>query len=244
VTWINPSIGNSNYNGGFIRGEKRFGNNFSFLAHYTFSKFLDDVEAANEYGATGSYMDAYHRNLDKGPSGSDVPHHVVVTLLYETPRFKAHRLLRNTLGGWRVGLLETYESGPAFTVVTASNTTNAFPAGTLRPNVSGDPLLPSDQRTIARWFDTSLFSQPAAFTFGNAPRSLLRGAPIVTTDATLEKSITLTERVRFDIRGEFYNLFNHAIFNVPGATFGAADFGVVSNARPPRTVQLAARLSF
>ncbi len=244
VTWINPSIGNSNYNGGFIRGEKRFGNSFSFLAHYTFSKFLDDVEAANEYGATGSYMDAYHRNLDKGPSGSDVPHHVVVTLLYEGPKFKAHRVLRNTLGGWRVGLLETYESGPAFTVVTASNTTNAFPAGTLRPNVSGDPSLPSDQRTIARWFNTSLFSQPANFTFGNAPRSLLRGAPIVTTDATLEKSITLTERVRFDIRGEFYNLFNHAIFNVPGATFGAADFGVVSSARPGRTLQLAARLSF
>ena len=244
VTWINPSIGNSNYNGGFIRGEKRFGNNFSFLAHYTFSKFLDDVEAANEYGATGSYMDAYHRNLDKGRSGSDVPHHVVITLLYETPKFKANRVLRNTLGGWRVGLLETYESGPAFTVVTASNTTNAFPAGTLRPNISGDPSLPSDHRTIARWFNTSLFSQPANFTFGNAPRSLLRGAPIVTTDATLEKSITLTERVRFDIRGEFYNLFNHAIFNVPGATFGAADFGVVSSARAGRTVQLAARLSF
>jgi len=244
VTWINPSIGNSNYNGGFIRGEKRFGNNFSFLAHYTFSKFLDDVEAANEYGATGSYMDAYHRNLDKGPSGSDVPHHVVVTLLYETPKFKANRLLRNTVGGWRVGLLETYESGPAFTVVTASNNTNAFPAGALRPNVSGDPSLPSDQRTIARWFNTSLFSQPANFTFGNAPRSLLRGAPIVTTDATLEKSLALTERLRFDIRGEFYNLFNHAIFNVPGATLGAADFGVVSSARPGRTVQLAARLSF
>lgn len=244
VTWINPSIGNSTYHGGFIRGEKRFRNNFSFLAHYTFSKFIDDVEAANEYGATGSYMDAYHRNLDKGLSGSDVPHHVVVTLLYETPKFKANRVLNGALGGWRVGLLETYEAGPVFTVVTASNTTNAFPAGALRPNVSGNPNLPSDQRTIQRWFDTSLFSQPANYTFGNAPRSLLRGAPIVQTDATLEKSLTLTERAKFDIRGEFYNLFNHAIFNIPGATFGAADFGVVSSARAGRTVQLAARLSF
>ena len=98
VTWINPSIGNSTYHGGFIRGEKRFGNNFSFLAHYTFSKFLDDVEAANEYGATGSYMDAYHRNLDKGLSGSDVPHHVVVTLLYETPKFKGKPPVAQHLG--------------------------------------------------------------------------------------------------------------------------------------------------
>ena len=148
------------------------------------------------------------------------------------------------LGGWKVGLLETYESGPVFTIITASNSTNAFPAGSLRPNVSGDPSLPSDQRTAARWFNTSEFSQPAALTFGNSPRSLLRGAPIVTTDATVEKSFAITERWKFDLRGEFYNLLNHTIFNLPGATFGAADFGVVSSARAGRTVQLAARLSF
>jgi hypothetical protein len=244
VTWLNPSIGNSTYHGGFIRAEKRFSQGFSFLAHYTFSKFLDDVEAANEYGSTGSYMDAYNRRLDKGPSGSDVPHHVVVTLLYELHRFKGNRLVNGALGGWKVGLLETYESGPAFTVITASNTTNAFPAGSLRPDLLRDPSLSSGERTIARWFDTTAFAQPANFTFGNSPRSGLRGAPIVTTDATLEKSFFLTERWKLDVRGEFYNLFNHAIFNVPGATFGAADFGAVSSARSPRTVQLAARLSF
>ncbi len=49
VTWINPSIGNSTYHGGFIRAEKRLSGRLSFLAHYTFSKFIDDVEAANEY---------------------------------------------------------------------------------------------------------------------------------------------------------------------------------------------------
>jgi len=72
----------------------------------------------------------------------------------------------------------------------------------------------------------------------------LRGAALVTTDMTLEKSFELTERMRFDLRGEIYNLLNHANCNVPGATFGAADFGVVTSARPGRTVQLAARLSF
>src|SRR5215510_16578234 len=104
VTWINPSIGNSTYHGGFIRTEKRMSSRLSFLAHYTFSKFLDDVEAANEYGTTGSYMDAYHRNLDKGLSGSDVPHHLVVTLLYEVRQFKKNRAVNAVLGGWRVGL--------------------------------------------------------------------------------------------------------------------------------------------
>jgi hypothetical protein len=244
VTWINPSIGNSTYHGGFIRTEKRMSNGLSFLAHYTFSKFLDDVEASNEFGTTGSYMDAYNRRLDKGLSGSDVPHRMVVTLLYELPKFKSHRVVNGVLGGWKVGVFETAESGPAFTVITTANTTNAFPAGALRPNLLRDASLPSDQRTVSKWFDTSVFANPAPLTFGNSPRSGLRGAPVVTTDATLEKSFFLTERWKFDLRAEFYNLFNHAIFNVPGFTFGAADFGAVSSARSPRTAQLSARLSF
>jgi hypothetical protein len=244
VTWINPSIGNSTYHGGFIRAEKRFSGSFSFLAHYTFSKFIDDVESANEYGATGSYMDAYHRNLDKGLSGSDVPHHVVLTLLYESRGLRNHPLLNSALAGWKIGVLETFMSGPPFTVITTANTTNAFPAGALRPDLLRNPELPSSERTVARWFDTSAFAAPAAFTFGNSPRSVLRGAGLVTTDLTTERSFRFSERYKFELRGEFYNLLNHANFNVPGFTYGASDFGVVTSARPGRTVQLAARLAF
>ncbi len=65
----------------------------------------------------------------------------------------------------------------------------------------------------------------------------------MTTDLTLEKSVAVTEKVRFDIRGEFYNLLNHANFNVPGSTLGAADFGTVTSARAGRTIQLAGRLT-
>jgi hypothetical protein len=244
VTWINPSIGNSTYHAGFVRAEKRLGSGVSFLAHYTFSKFLDDVESANEYGVTGSYMDAYRRYLDKGRSASDVPHHAVVTLLYQVRPFRGNRIVNGALGNWRVGLLLTAESGPPFTVITSANTTNAFPAGSLRPNLLRDPSLPSDQRSVQRWFDTSAFSSPAQFTFGNAPRSVLRGAPVNTTDLTIEKTFAFRERWKFDLRGEFYNVLNHANFNLPGLTKDAADFGVISSARPARTVQLAARLSF
>ena len=245
VVWINPSIGNSTYHAGFVRAERRFSSGFSFLAHYTFSKFLDDVEAFNEYGPTGaSYMDAYNRRLDKGRSGSDVPHRLLVTFQYATPEFRARPLLRRTIAGWRIGVLETIQSGAPFTVIMATNTTNAFPAGPVRPNLIGDPFLQPDERTTDGWFDTTAFAAPAPFTFGNSPRSVLRSAPQKTTDITVEKSYRLTEHTRFDLRGEFYNLLNHANFKAPGYTFGAADFGVVSTAYPGRTVQLAARLAF
>jgi len=244
VRWINPSIGNSTYHGGFVRAEKRMSGTFSFLAHYTFSKFIDDVEATSEYGMTGNYMDAYNRRLDKGLSASDVPHHVVLTLLYELPGPKSNGLLKSAFGGWKLGLLETWMSGPPFTVFTSSNATNAFSAGPQRPNLLRKPELPKSERTVARWFDTTAFAAPAQFTFGNSPRSVLRGSPLFTTDLTLEKSFQLTESVKFDLRSEFYNLLNHANFNLPGLTYGAADFGVISSARPGRAVQLAARLAF
>jgi Carboxypeptidase regulatory-like domain len=243
VSWINPSIGNSTYHAGFVRTEKRFGAGFSFLAHYTFSKFIDDVESANEYGNTGSYMDAYNRRLDKALSGSDVPNRFVATLLYEVRQFRHNRAMNAALGGWRLGLLETAQSGAPFTVITTANTTNVFPAGSLRPNLLHDPNLASGQ-SITHWFDTSAFAAPAAFTFGNSPRSGLRGGSLVTTDVTLEKSFRFAERCRFDLRSEFYNILNHANFNVPGSTLGAADFGVVTSARPARLIQLGGRVSF
>ena len=244
VTWINPAIGESSYRAAFVRVQKRFSAGFSLLAHYTYSRFMDDAESQNEYGEVGSYMDAYHRELDWALSGTDVPHHVVLTVLYEVPSFTANRHLHAVLDGWKVGVLETLQSGPPFTVITAANTSNAFSAGPLRPNLVGDPRLPAGERTLSRWFNTAAFQQPAPFTFGNAPRSVLRGPALVTTDLTLEKTIPLTDRVHVDLRVEAYNLLNRVNYNIPGRTLGAPDFGVISSARPARAIQLGARVSF
>ncbi|MFN7923883.1 MAG: carboxypeptidase regulatory-like domain-containing protein [Bryobacteraceae bacterium] len=243
VTWINPSIGNSSYHAGFVRAEKRFSGGLAFLAHYTFSKFLDDVESSTEYGATGSYMDAYNRHLDKARSGSDVPQRLLVTLQYELPAIRNRRWLNRIAGGWKVGLLETGQSGAPFSVASSVNTTNAFSAGPMRPDLLRDPRLGAD-RSITRWFETAAFAAPAQFRFGNSPRSVLRGPRLVNTDATLEKRFAIREKTALEIRAEFFNLLNHASFDLPGSVFGAADFGAITSARNPRTIQAAARWSF
>src|SRR5579864_425270 len=244
VSIINAAVGNLTYHAGYVKAEKRFGRGFSFLAHYTYSKFIDDVAAANEYGDPASYMDAYNRRLDKSLSGSDVPQHAVLSGLYELRSFKESRLLDKVLGGWKLGVLGTLQSGPLFTVITAADTTNAFPAGPLRPDIIRGPELSGSQRSLTRWFDTSAFRAPARFQFGNSPRSGLRAGPVKTVDFTLLKDFMVTERYHAELRGEFYNLLNHANFDIPGHTFGAADFGVASSARPARTVQLGLRVSF
>ena len=244
VTWINPSIGNSTYHSGYARMERRFSRGVSVLAHYTFSKFIDDVAGADEYGDPGTYMDAYNRRLDKSLSGSDVTHRTVITALYQAPGFKSNRILRWIAGSWQTGLLATFQSGAPFTIVTAANTTNAFTAGSLRPNLLRNPNLPASEQTLARWFDTAAFAEPAPFTFGNSPRSGLRGDGNQTVDATLSKEFALKERYTVNLRGEFYNVLNHANFDLPGHVLGSANFGTVLSARAARGVQLGLRVSF
>jgi hypothetical protein len=244
VYWINPVVGNSTYHGGFVKAEKRFSSGLSFLAHYTFSKFIDDVASSNEYGDPQSYMDAYNRRLDKALSGTDVPHHVVISGLYETPSSRGRKLAWRALAGWKLGVFTTLQSGAPFTVTMTTNTTNAFIAGPLRPDLVRAACLSPNQRTLGRWFDTSAFRAPAPFAFGNSPRSGLRGAPLHTVDFTAMKEFAVTERYHLDLRGEAYSLLNTANFDLPGHVFGAADFGVVTSARPARAIQVGLRVSY
>lgn len=242
VSIINPPAGNSNYQAGFLRVERRFSHGLSVLAHYTFSKFLDDAASATELGDPGSYMDAYNRRLDKGRSGSDIPHRAVVTFLYAAPGLAHHSLADSLLGGWQIGVLSILQSGQPFTVFDSVNNSNAFIAGTMRPNLVGDPA--AGVQTLARWFNTAAFQSAPAFTFGNSPRSVLRGPSWKNVDLTLAKNFRLTERWHTELRGEFFNVLNHANFDIPGHTLGNADFGVISSAEPARTVQVALRLVF
>lgn len=243
VSIINPAIGDSTYHSGYIRAERRFRGGYSFLAHYTFSKFLDNVAAADEYGDSTNYMDLYNRRLDKGRSGSDIPHRLVLSGLYEVPKFREKGWMNVAVTGWKLGAFLTMQSGEPFSVVMASDTTNAFPAGSLRPNLLRDPALSSGQ-SIAQWFDTSAFAAPAPYTFGNSPRSVYRAPSLKTLDMTAAKEFAVTERFHTELRGEFYNSLNHANFGLPGRVLGAQDFGVIKTANAGRTVQLGLRVSF
>jgi hypothetical protein len=242
VSIINPAVGNSTYHAGFVKLERRFGHGIQVLAHYTFSKFLDDVASANEFGDPGSYMDAYNRRLDKGRSGSDIPQRAVITFLYSVPNFAGRRFTHTVLGGWQIGALSILQSGQTFTVFDSVNNTNAFPAGTVRPNLTGDPN--DGAQTLMHWFNTAAFQSAAPYTFGNSPRSVLRGPAWKNVDVTLSKNFKLTERWSTELRCEFFNVLNHANFDIPGHTLGNADFGVISSAEPARTLQLALRLVF
>ncbi|HJY06125.1 MAG TPA: hypothetical protein VJ323_07395, partial [Bryobacteraceae bacterium] len=135
-----------------------------------------------------------------------------------------------------------FKDGFPLPVTAANNNTNSF-GGNQRPNVSPDTGVA--HQSIYEWFNTAAFTQPAPFTFGNAPRTAgyIRAQGTLNQDATLQKYWQMwNESSKLQFRAEFYNLFNRTGFYAPNTTFGNADFGTISGAFPGRSIQLALKL--
>jgi len=214
------------------------------LAHSASSKSLDDFASFTEIAGTGTYMDFYNRRLDKGRSGSDITHRAVLSGVYDLPILRNRGWLTRLFGGWRTGLILSMQSGPTYSVYSFVNETNAFPPGSVRANLAGDPSLPSDQRTLARWFNTSAFVNPPQFRFGNAGRGIMTGPGTVNLDSSFAKRFPITDSWRAEIRGEFFNFLNHTNFNLPGHTVNAPTYGLINSAKAARSAQLAFRIDF
>lgn len=252
VSVISPSTALSNYYAGMLHLEKRFSQGFSVGASYTYSSFLvncDHNGAATLGDNGGCYSNAYDRAADYGPAANDIRHDLVFNWVYELPfgsgrRWPISAPLRFVASGWTLANVTTIHSGPPFTVTALTNTTDAFSAGALRPNVLRNPDLSSSQRSVSRWFDIEAFQQPVLFQFGNEGVGALRAAGLVNFDFYIIRNLRLNERARLEIRGEFFNAFNHTNLGLPGHIFGASDFGVISSSGSARVVQLGARTVF
>ena len=93
----------------------------------------------------------------------------------------------------------------------AGNPSNS--AGPIGPNVVGDWQL--DEPDGGRWFNTEAFVANAPFTFGNAPKNLIRGPGTFNLDLVLRKSFRLSQGVSADLRFESFNLTNAAQLGNP-----------------------------
>jgi hypothetical protein len=63
-------------------------------------------------------------------------------------------------------------------------------------------------------------------------------------DYSLFKNFQVVERMRLQLRGEFFNVLNHANFNAPNVTANSPSFGIITSAAAPRIMQVAAKLIF
>jgi hypothetical protein len=142
-----------------------------------------------------------------------------------------------------VGGILTIQSGAPFTVNLGVDRANVGNAASQRPDVSGDPNLDSG-RSADRWFDTTVFSLPSPYTFGNSPRNSVIGPGSAQLDAVVQKEQLLTSGVRLEVRWEIFNLLNRTNFDLPNRIAFTPSFGRIFSAQPPRQMQLGAKLIF
>ncbi len=88
---------------------------------------------------------------------------------------------------------------------------------------------------------TGITPSPDCGTFGTANRRFFHGPGFNNTDMGITKIIPVTEAMHFEVRGEFFNIFNHAQFMNPSGDISNASFGNVTNARDPRIGQVSAK---
>jgi hypothetical protein len=129
------------------------------------------------------------------------------------------------------------------------NVSSVVPNTFNRPDVTGSGGNP---HTVNEWFNTSIYSAPAAGTWGNAPNNSVRGPGRDNWNLSLYKNFLFSESrgSNLQFRAEFFNVWNHTQFqgdnNNGGISrnLGASNFGAVTSAYDPRVIQLALKLFF
>jgi outer membrane receptor protein involved in Fe transport len=225
--------GDSNYHSLQVSVVKRMAHGFSVNGSYTWSKSLDDLSTPLNIYAPLS--------LERAVSSFDRTHVLTASYIWEVPFARnLNGFGKKLLDGWQVSGITSLQSGNPITPVITGDRAGTG-AGSQRPNVSGPIATPNTQ---FQWFDTSVFSVPAAGTFGNAGRSLVRGPGFANTDLSFSKRTAIRESVMLQFRAEFFNIFNHTEWASVGGTVASGTFGQVVSARDPRITQLGLRLTF
>ncbi len=218
---------------------KRLSRGLQFDGSYTWAKNLDDGM---------DHQDTYNLAASRSLTTIDIAHRFVIGYIYELPFGKGRKFgssasgpVQAVLGGWQFNGITVFQSGTPLSI-TANNTAGLFNPRLLANNNgrSGKLSGPVDERLEA-YFDKTVFSQPAAFTFGNLTPTLpdIRNDGLRNFDLSLFKDFAPLERLRIQFRAEALNAFNTPRFGSPTTGVTSSALGVItSQANAPRQVQL------
>ena len=245
VTQLNMD-GEGHYNGGLFSMQKRFSDSYSLTGSYTLSRCIDDGDP--QQILSSAYSQPGNIKADRGPCASDQLHVVNATAVVTTPMFSS-RALRAIAGGWQWSTIYAASSGAPLNVVIGRD--NALTgAPNQRPDLVGDPKVANP--TAAMWFNTAAFALPAPGTYGNLPRTALRGPGTWDVDTALVRKFSVGAGRQIEARVEAFNVFNlvhlgvagTTIAGIPNATFTNVLFGKVTTAADPRIMQFALKYLF
>lgn len=247
-------IGSSIYHGLQLRLNQRLRAGASVLASYTAGKILTDTTPylVSFLDSAPGFQNVYNRRLDRSLAPQDVSQRLAISYVWELPFGRGKRwldqapaLVDAVLGGWQVNGIAVFQTGQPVIVTNSVPTTS----GATRPNNNGGSAKKSGdiRDRLTQYFDTSVFSGPGPFEFGNTGRTLpdVREPGTRNFDVSVFKNFRVWEGAHVQFRSEFFNVFNTVTFGAPGGSYGNPTFGTItSQANDPRDIQLALKLIF
>jgi hypothetical protein len=217
----------SNYNSLQAVIQKRMTHGLDFNFGYVWSHFLSDIDSSGwgSRAGTQNYQDAYHPAANYGNANFDVRNAFKGSAVYQLPFGRGRQFANNStlldllIGGWQTAGTLVIQSGQPFTV-TMSDKTSSYTLtsnGQWYPNVIGNAKLNSHGafHGTKQWFNESAFAQPAPGTLGNSGRNSLSGPGLTNVNFSLGKVFSIWENVKFQLRADASNIFNHPSFNLP-----------------------------
>jgi hypothetical protein len=245
---LETTIGNSNYNSLQVTLRHTSGP-LQLLAAYTYSKSLD--QSSN----LGEEVNPLNPSLSRALSAFDLRQNFVVSYNYQLPFARLFHAGNRFTQGWDLSGITRFSSGFPVTLINYGDNSllGAEPNGINNygvdePDVSPGSLnLNHNPRNGQSYFNSSLFSNNALGTPGNASRRYFHGPGMANFDMALLKNLRITESQSLQFRIEAFNLFNHAQFFGPQAVDGnisSGTFGQVVSAAAPRLVQVGAKFIF
>ena len=252
ITYGEP-VGTSNYYALQVQANRRFSHGLEFKANWAWSKSLDYGSGDNN--TLPLYAD--RKLYAYGLSTFDRTFITNIAGLYELPGSNRLRnpFVKAALAHWNVSATITFASGaPLGLPFTLQSGADIIGGGDgQRVNLTGNPQLGYGDRSGSQFFNTSVVAVPALGYIGNAGRVVFRGPGQNQSDLAVFKDFgVFRERTKLQLRGEFYNAFNHtqfsgvdntARFDATGKQINGT-FGQANGDRGGRVVQLALRATF
>jgi hypothetical protein len=250
-------IGSARYDSLQIKAETKSRRHGLYaLLGYTYARAFDSGFSDGLGTGTGAtyYPLPGSSKADWALSQINLNHSFTASIVYDLPFGKGREFgnswsgpMDAILGGWQVNVIEKITSGFPLFIVTSNNGSGVnFTNNTtnyIRPNQLCNGRL--DNASVTQWFDTSCFVDPPAGQLGTANRSPLYGPGFVNTDFSAVKYFKLGERMNLEFRTEFFNLFNHPQFYVPGTDVASTGFGAITETvNNPRLMQFGLKLTF
>lgn len=225
------SNGMSNYNAMWMTLRKAFRSGLNFNFNYNYSKSLDTGSLGGS-----ALQDSTRPFLNYGPSDYDTTHRISINAIYALP-FKGNRFIE----GFQLSGISQFQTGNPLNVTTTSTFTGI--GGVIHPNLLAPVQygLTRPSAVTVRWFNPATCATPTpgctfqvlptAGGFGNLSRNALRGPRFSDTDFSIEKNTAITESVKFQLRVDAFDVFNHASFGNPVTSANSGQFGLISSTR-------------